>query len=367
MLDLDQYWHYPVSEAPGGLLVGQTLLRADDGVQGGAGVGYIAALSLRRGLTDYQRRVRGSYRPQLAALIFRNTGRVRALRGYFPLLRTLSTAERDDFFALVEAIATSDRLDPRLYDEGPLGSVRETPLPGDAAYLIAGQLAEIFFYRRDLLARLLAGPRHIRLFTTQAAFTTGGGVAGGCYRPADESIYLLLARLYEGFYTPDPGVAPFIHELGHLLDCFEPSGGKLGAASGLLPGLRPGDGDYYLPEAHDLYLRGKQIEIDRYEQHCAGDQRPESEPLGHPYVFQNDGEFIAGYLEMFFRNPHAFAERNPQLFEGLSLLFAHDPRRWRSADFAFYLDQNRAFYRAGQLPPPHGLTSAAGSRVVGDG
>lgn len=366
MIDLDHHWYYPVTEAPGGLLVGQALLRTDDGLQGGEGVGYVTALSLRQGITEYQRRVRGSYRPQLAALTFRTTGRVRALRGYFPLLRTLSPAERDDFFALVSAIATSDGLDQRLYDEGSLGSLREVSLPGDAVYLVAGQLAEIFFYRRDLLARLLAGPRHIRLFTTAAAFLRGGGVAGGCYSPADESICLPLARLYEGFYGPDPGVAPFIHELGHLLDCFDPHSGRLGAASGLLPGMRPSDGDYYMPEARDLFLRGKQIEQGRYEQRCAGDYSSESEPLGHPYVFQSDGEFIAGYLEMFFRNPHAFADRNPILFESLALLFEHDPRHWRSTDFAFYLDQNQAFYRSGQIPPPHGLTFGTEDRAIGE-
>ncbi|MEP6984765.1 MAG: hypothetical protein ABI970_04155, partial [Chloroflexota bacterium] len=76
---------------------------------------------------------------------------------------------------------------------------------------------------------------------------------------------------------------------------------------------------------------------------------------GHPYVFQNNSEFIAGYLEMFFRNPHYFATQNPSLYSSFQLLFKQDPRDYWQADFPFYVEQNRAFYKSGQRPHASGL------------
>ena len=72
-------------------------------------------------------------------------------------------------------------------------------------------------------------------------------------------------------------------------------------------------------------------------------------------MFQNNSEFIAGYLEMFFRNPHYFAAQNPALFDGFSRLFRQDPRQYWEADFPFYIQQNRSFYQSGQRPRASGL------------
>ena len=76
-----------------------------------------------------------------------------------------------------------------------------------------------------------------------------------------------------------------------------------------------------------------------------------------PYVFQNDTEFIAGYFEMFFRNPHYFAEMNSDLYQGFALLFRQDPRSAWEQDFPFYIQQNRDFYlKSGKQPGLPGLT-----------
>jgi len=124
-------------------------------------------------------------------------------------------------------------------------------------------------------------------------------------------------------------VAPFLHEFGHMLDVCDAGTGGMRRSEGLLPGLSPSDGAIYTPEARRLFLKGKRLELERYLRHhnTLTLARGEPPPIGHPYVFQNDTEFIAGYLEMFFRNPHAFAEQYPDLYEGFMALFRQDPRR----------------------------------------
>jgi hypothetical protein len=148
-----------------------------------------------------------------------------------------------------------------------------------------------------------------------------------------------------------------------MLDFFDAGSGAMGRSAGLLPGLSPSDGAIYTPAARRLFLKGKRLELQRYLRHHAHPSiyqdsaaRGEPPPIGHPYVFQNDTEFIAGYLEMFFRNPHAFAEQNPDLYEGFMELFRQDPRRAWAADFPFYVDQNRKFYASGQRAWAPGLT-----------
>ena len=89
----------------------------------------------------------------------------------------------------------------------------------------------------------------------------------------------------------------------------------------------------------------------------AGDDPPgDPLPVGHPYVFQNDTEFCAGYFEMFFRNPHYLAALNPDLHAGYVALFVYDPRTCWPQDFPFYVEQNRAFYRSGEKLWKIGIT-----------
>ena len=254
---------------------------------------------------------------------------------YFPLTNVLDQPAAADFQRLIAAIMQNPSFVIRLIAESHKD--RTTDLPSDALHIVAGHIAEIFFYRRDLLDQFLSQRRGFFLYTTPQAYADDGGVAGGCYNPQRNAIQLVLSRLYEGFNAPTPGVAPFIHEFGHMLD--HASGSR-----GLIPGM-----DEHL----DLFRRGKQLELERSEALRSG--RGGTFPIGHPYVFQNDGEFIAGYLEMFFRNPHYFAAQNPDLYQAFAQCLKQDPRQYWKADFPYYVQQNRNYY-ARQRPPKPGLT-----------
>lgn len=314
--------------------------------------GPLSARDLRLAGAEYFELVRGAFHPPLAALAAYLTGSPAALRPLFPLTKLLGGPELESFDELTLRLA--QELDIRLIDAGWLG-LRELELPADAALAVAGHIAELLFYRRDLLDRLVAAAPLFLLYTTPQAFEAGGGVAGGCYRVDEGAIQLLLGRLYEGCAAPSPGVAPLLHELGHMLDCLDPPAGALGPARGLYPGLHPADGPCYRPEARRLFLRGKAAEAARYRRRVAG-ERDGPPPLGHPYVFQSDGEFLAGYLELFLRSPHGFAAQSPELFAGYVALFGYDPRPAWAGDFRFYLEQNAAYYAGGATPPPDGLT-----------
>ncbi|HVU12756.1 MAG TPA: zinc-dependent peptidase [Phototrophicaceae bacterium] len=241
------------------------------------------------------------------------------------------------FERLITSIAQHQSFDIRLFDDRRKD--RSNQLPTDARKLVAGHIAEIFFYRQDLLDQFLRLRRGFLLYTTPQAYKDDGGVAGGCYNPQRDAIQLVMSRLYEGFNAPTPGVAPFIHEFGHMLD--HATGNR-----GLIPGM---DG------VIDLFRRGKQLELKRYQQFQIG--RGDTVPIGHPYVFQNDGEFIAGYLEMFFRNPHYFAAQNSDLFQAFAQCLGQDPRQYWKVDFPYYVQQNRDYYlKSGQRPPRPGIT-----------
>jgi Glucose-regulated metallo-peptidase M90 len=348
------YRNKRVTLTPQGLeLDGQPLPSAEI-VDFGAPVGPVPVRELARAAAAHTR-LTGVCHAQLAALAYA-AGAPRALDWYFPLAGALEPDELHQFDRLVGELVRHPRLDVRLIGAGRTDITAE--LPTDSCAIVAGHLAEIFFYRRDILDCFLGTPRHFRLYPTSQAFAEDGGVAGGDFSPEKECIQLLLSRLYEGFSGPTPGVAPFLHEFGHMLDFFDAGSGGMGGSQGLLPGLSPSDGGIYTPEARRLFLKGKRLELERYLRHHGGATFAPGEPppIGHPYVFQNDTEFIAGYLEMFFRNPHAFAEQNPDLYEGFMELFRQDPRHAWAADFSFYIDENRRFYASGQRAWGPGLS-----------
>jgi hypothetical protein len=230
-------------------------------------------------------------------------------------------------------------------------------MPPGIQQVVAGQIAEVFFHRGELLERFLSTARHIQLYTNSKAFEQDGGAAGGDYNPQSESIQLVLSRIFEGFFGETAGVRPLLHELGHMLDHFDAATGRMGRSEGHLPGLNPGDGSLFNPHARSLFIKGKRLELERYLARYQGRLKDTGPfPIGHPYVFQNDGEFIAGYFEMFFRNPNYFAVQNEDLYMAFVELFGYDPRRaWRQ-DFPFYIAQNRDFYLSGQRPWTPGLT-----------
>jgi hypothetical protein len=337
--------HHPAQARQERVEIGPLHLPASAELDLGAGLPRLPLRPILEIAGRYAVLTAGACRPQLAALLFGLTGRPEALALYFPILHQLDRAGAGEFIRLARAIGTEPQLDLRLFG----GGGEALPLQDwpEAAVLAAGHLAEIFFYRGDLLERLLVARPRIWLYATPEAFASAGGVAGGCYNPQKGALQLLLGRLFEGFYRPTPGVAPFLHEFGHLLDHFHPGRAALGASRGLLPGLSPEDGDLYSPQAGALFRRGKQLELQRYQAQLDPQLRGRDPlPIGHPYVFQNDTEFIAGYFEMFFRNPHYFAAQNPALYAAFAHTFGHDPRPGWAQDFEFYIQKNRAFYQS---------------------
>jgi hypothetical protein len=319
------------------------------------GMALVAVAALAEWTSRYAM-LTGSANPaQLPAILFDATGDPWPLVHFFPLARALSEAQRADFFAQVAALSVHPHLDLRLIGERQQDLTAQ--LPPSARWLVAGHIVEILGQRRDILDAFLAEPRHIRLYTAPAAFADDGGVAGGDYDPAHERIQLGLSRLFEGFAGPMPGVAPFVHELGHMLDAFDPASGHMGLGRGLLPGLSASDGPLFDAEARRLFVAGKALEAQRYAARVRGGASAEPLPLGHPYVFQNDGEFIAGYLELYFRTPNRFFQLNSQLAAAFAQLLRRDPRPTWPEDFAFYVTENEAAYSRGRgAPAPAGIS-----------
>ena len=321
----------------------------------GPEIGPVRAADVARQQAEMDALTAGECRPQLAAHVYALTRHPRALDHYYPLARTLPPAERESFDALLAALVADPRLEVRLF--GPGRADQTAALPVAARALVAGHLVETFVYRRDVLDHLLAARLRVRLYATRAAYADDGGVAGGSFHLERGAVQLVLARLFEGFNGATPGVAPFLHELGHLLDFFDVAAGGMGVGAGLLPGLSPRDGALYSPAARELFLKGKALEAQRYRALLDGRAAPDDPlPIGHPYVFQNDTEFCAGYFEMAFRNPNYLAAMNPDLHAAYVTLFGYDTRRCWPEDFPFYVEQNQAFYRSGEKPWPLGIT-----------
>lgn len=328
----------------------------------GTPIGSVTALEIANAAQPYSKFRSFTFKPQIALLVFGATRRTNALDFYFPLTKILNTEEKQNFYRLAGKIMQQPRLDIRIF------AVQNTPMPTvwrteyikdvpEIGFFVACHIAEIFFYRQDILEKLMSALLRIWLYGSQSDFKRDGGAAGGNFSLEKGGIQLVLSRLFEGFKDKTPGVAPFLHEFGHLLDHFDVKQGRLTGSHGTLPGMRPDEGNIYVPKARELFLKGKALEMERYtylQEHDYSDDV--SLPIGHPYVFQNDTEFIAGYFEMFFRNPHYFAQQNPDLYESFVLTFGQDPRKVWAADFPFYIEQNQGFYKGEKRPPQHGLS-----------
>ena len=289
--------------------------------------------------------------PQLASLIYDVTQNPSAMAMYFPLLNTMNVDDRHKFYETVNAIILNPNFELYVWDS-ELNDI-SVSAPPSIAFIVAGHIVEIMYSRRELLYQFFRGQRIFNLYMSEVAYINDGGVGGGCYVPQSGSIKLKVSRLFEGYFQPIPGVAPFLHEFGHMLDHYHVKSRQLGVARGLLPGMRVDDGALYDENCRDKFLAGKRLELDKYNNmRRKPPQHKTDMPIGHPYVFQNDGEFIAGYLEMFFRNPFYFAEMNPTLFDSLVLLFKQDPRDYVKQDFDGYINQNRQVYigRAQTIP-----------------
>ena len=331
------------------LEIGGHRLPLNDVLHFGNLLGRVSVRSIAQALEQYTRLTHGECNPQVAVLIFTATTNPRALDFYFPMTQMFTEREVDDFYQFVESIVQHPNFDLNLIGENRINLTAHMPL--GIKYIVAGHIAEIFFRRRDIFESFFAAPHHFQLYVTSRAFKQDKGTAGGDYNPQRESIQLVVARLFEGFFGSTAGVCPFLHEFGHMLDHFDAATGKMGSPEGLLPGLSPKDGTLFSPRARALFITGKRLEIERYLACYQRVSTPtELLPIGHPYVFQNDGEFIAGYLEMFFRNPNYFASQNQDLYLSFVELFQCDPRNAWFQDFTLYINENRNFYLSGQQP-----------------
>ncbi len=354
--DYMQVRNAAVNLTPQGLEVGGRILNAFVPLDCGE-LGQVSVEQLAQAARYYQEFSEGSCRPQLAALVFDITGDFRALDFYFPITNGLhgNPQARQDFYEAIKYIANHPNLD--LVIMGRNRANLNEQAPPAIRHLVAGHIAEVFYYRKDLVDRLLTTPRHFRVYTSRVSFEQDGGIAGGDYRFDHEAIQLELSRLFEGFYGKTPGVAPFLHEFGHMLDHFDAGTGRMGNCEGTLPGMNPADGPLFNPQSRQLFSAGKRLEQERYQRYQDGQAGPNDPvPVGHPYVHQTDGEFIAGTLEMFFRNPNYFAAQNPTLYQAFATLLGQDPRRDWKEDFGFYVTENRKAYLGGQRPSPQHIT-----------
>ena len=97
----------------------------------------------------------GQGRPQLAALNFDSTGDLHALDHYFPIVHMFD--EADSFYQLVQNIAQHPNFDLQLI--GANKTNLSMHIPASVRHLVAGHLAEVFYFRHDILARFLSSPR----------------------------------------------------------------------------------------------------------------------------------------------------------------------------------------------------------------
>ena len=275
-----------------------------------------------------------------AAVIFDLNHELEVLGHFLPLITQLDSVERTQFMAHLNALLRDPRLPIRIPYEAAV-----TGIPLSARALIAGQLLMCFFYRNDVITTLLGTKPKFDLFLTIADYARSGGVGGGCYDLHAHRIMLHLPRLYEGFFDAIPGVCPLLHEMGHMLDGTSMRQMMYSECRGEFPSMTPSQ--------RSTFAAAKAAEYACYMAHYHGRAPTDGRiPLGHPYVFQTDGEFIAGYWEMYWRNPHTMATQCPALFAALSDYTQSDPRQSMPTDYMGYVDGNRAFYRSGERPWP---------------
>lgn len=276
----------------------------------------------------------------VAAVVFDITHELEALGHFLPLIHILDSQQRTAFLVRLNALLR----DPRLRMRGHRGH-DVVALPLSARALIAGQILMCFFYRPDVITMLLSTSPTFDVFARSADYARSGGVGGGCYAVRPHQIMLHLPRLYEGFFQQPPGVCPLLHEFGHMLDGTSMRLLQYAECRGELPGMSSS-------QLH-LFATAKAAEHACYLAHYHGRAPADgSHPLGHPYVFQTDGEFLAGYWEMFWRNPHSMADTCPALFAAWCDYTQCDPRAALAHDYMGYVDGNRAFYRSGERPWP---------------
>jgi hypothetical protein len=338
----------------GRILIGERGYDLDDSLTLDAPFGDIPIRALKDGVNPYINLSGSECQPQAAILVFQLTGQIQALAHYFPILTILNEKQQIEFHALMQGILNNRKFRVRMRELPKPHS--DQPVPEGVRILIAGHLCEIFFFRQEMLARFLKQRRSFWVYPTKASFAAAGGKGGGDYHLTLKCIRLYMQRIFEGFYGAMPAQAPFIHEFGHMLEHFESWSGISRKGTGLLPGMLKKDGALYNAEAHHLFMEGKQLEMERYQKYQASQAaKTDPQPVGNPYVFKNNSEFIAGYLEMFFRNPNTFARQNITLYRAFERLFGWDPRQAWKQDYDGYVKKNQQVYASGTAINKSGL------------
>lgn len=331
-LDIRTHAHLPVVMSQEGITIGNTTY-----THGSIRVTDSSAVSLSQLINGWQSL---PLRMPLAAHVFQITKELTSLAHFFPILDILDQSDRTSFRTRLNALLQS-----------PLVSITyrtahgiEVP-PLIVRAIILAQIVSCFWCRAEIVDALCRTRPRFAIFAHRQQYEQAGGVGGGCYIPDEHCIMLEVNRLFEGFYTPHPNVSPFLHEFGHMLDGTHMRLNQLPHCQGRLPLM--------YDDEMNAWQRAKQLEVQCYT--AWYHRRPPASgqmPLGHPYVFQNDGEFLAGHWEMFWRNPHAMAQRTPHLFAAFERYTNQDPRTWLSHDYTGYVEGNTAFYRSGQQPWP---------------
>jgi Mlc titration factor MtfA (ptsG expression regulator) len=334
--------------------IGERGYDLDDSLTLDAPFGEISIRALNDVLQLYLNLSDNECQPQAAILVFQLIGQIQALAHYFPILRILDEKQQIEFHALMQRVLNNKKF--RVLMKDPTGQRSKQAVPEGVKILIAGHICEIFFFQQEMLARFLKQRRSFWVYPTKSNFATAGGRGGGDYHLTLKCIRLYMQRIFEGFYGSMPAQAPFIHEFGHMLEHFESWRGISRKGTGLLPGMLKRDGKLYNPEAHHLFVEGKQLEMDRYQKFQTGQAaKTDPQPLGNPYVFKNNSEFIAGYLEMFFRNPNQFAKQNTTLYRAFERLIGWDPRQAWKQDYDAYIKKNQQVYASGTSINKSGL------------
>jgi hypothetical protein len=332
ILDLTSYAHLPITVRDSGITIGQTTYTS-----GSVRITESASIAISQLIAGWPT---APIRMPLSGLVFQVSKELTSLGHFFPLIRTLDSAERTEFRTRLNTLLQST--DITITYATSTGN--RTP-PLIMRVLVLGQIVSCFWGRTEIIDALCRTKPSVAIFADRQHYERAGGVGGGCYLPHEHRIMIEASRLFEGFYTPIPNVSPFLHEFGHMLDGTHMRLNQLPHCQGRMPLMR--DVDVL------LWQKAKKHEFQCYT--AWYHQRPPSNgqmPIGHPYVFQNDGEFLAGHWEMFWRNPHAMAQMTPHLFAAFMNYVNQDPRESLSQDYMGYIEGNRAFYQSGQQPWP---------------
>jgi len=286
-------------------------------------------------LPAYQRlAAAGISRPPLSVLLAEHTPALQILHHFVPLLAQLHGPPRQQFLMLLNQVGNDTRLRIHLH--------RDNAERAPAQWLrlsVTLQLTSCFWARPDILADVLHQQPTFDFFTAQADYQRAGGVGGGCYVPERHAIMLVTDRLCEGYRTPIPSVSPLLHELGHLLDgtCMRQNGWQ--SPRGELPSMTWAQ--------RQAWYRAKRHEVTTYQDWQAHHDATNI-PFGHPYVFQTDGEFLAGYWELFWRSPRLLQQHAPDLYAVFFDYVQFDVQRNQPADYTGYHTANQRCYAQGE-------------------